>query len=154
MSDTTGTPVKLRALDLPIRSGSSYPPDLRPVVEGRSKRILGNAFGLDQFGVNLAELQPGAASALRHWHENEDEFIYILSGRPVLVTDAGETQLEPGDCAGFRAGIANAHQLVNRQSEPAIYLEVGTRAPEERCHYPDNAMRGFKEAAGWRYERD
>jgi len=154
MSDNETTPIRIRALDRPVRSGSSYPEDLRPVVQGRSKRILGDVFGLDQFGVNMTELLPGAASALRHWHEREDEFIYVLSGRPVLVTDAGETQLEPGDCAGFKAGVPNAHHVVNREDEPAVYLEVGTRAAQERCHYPDNAMHGFKEPTGWRYERD
>lgn len=153
MSDKDTAPISIRALDRPVRSGSSYPQELRPVVQGRSKRILGDVFGLDQFGVNLTELLPGAASALRHWHEREDEFIYVLSGRPVLITDAGETQLEPGDCAGFKAGIPNAHHLVNREDEPAVYLEVGTRAAEERCHYPDNAMRGFKEGGRWVFKR-
>ena len=152
MSDTPSAPTKIASAECPARSGTNYPEEFRAIVAGRSKRVLGNLFNLDQFGVNLTELQPGAASAMRHWHEREDEFIYILSGRPVLITDEGETQLEPGDCAGFKAGVANGHQLVNREATPALYLEVGSRLSGEICHYPDTRLRGVKGESGWRFE--
>ena len=96
--------------------------------------------GLSQFGVNLTRLEPGAASALRHWHENEDEFVYVLEGEIVLIEDDGETMLKPGDCAGFKAGVANGHHLVNKTTRDALYLEIGNRAPSERAHYPDDDL--------------
>ena len=122
---------------LAARSSTAYPDQFKPVVAGREKTALGNAAGLTQFGVNLTRLKPGAASALRHWHENEDEFVYVLEGELVLVEDEGETILKAGDCAGFKANVANGHQLVNRTNRDALILEVGTRAPRERAHYPD-----------------
>lgn len=120
-----------------VRTGSNYPPQFQNVVQGREKSVLGDLVGLTQFGVNLTRLKPGAGSALRHWHENEDEFVYILEGELVLVEDEGETLLRTGDAAGFKAGVANGHHLVNRTQRDAIYLEIGTRAPTERAHYPD-----------------
>ena len=122
---------------LASRSSTAYPDQFKPVVAGREKTALGNAAGLTQFGVNLTRLKPGAASALRHWHENEDEFVYVLEGELVLVEDEGETILKAGGCAGFKANVANGHQLVNRTNRDALILEVGTRAPRERAHYPD-----------------
>src|SRR3954470_7193434 len=106
-----------------VRTGTIYPDAFKPVVRGREKRVLGDLAGLTQFGVNLTRLKPGAASALRHWHEQEDEFIYVLEGELVLVEDDGEKQMKPGDCAGFKAGASNGHQLVNRSQRDAIYLE-------------------------------
>jgi uncharacterized cupin superfamily protein len=120
-----------------VRTGSNYPPRFQNVVYGREKSVLGDLVGLTQFGVNLTRLKPGAASALRHWHENEDEFVYVLEGDLVLIEDEGETLLRPGDAAGFKAGVANGHHLVNRTQRDAVYLEIGTRAPTERAHYPD-----------------
>jgi len=122
---------------LASRSSTAYPDQFKPVVAGREKTALGNAAGLTQFGVNLTRLKPGAASALRHWHENEDEFVYVLEGELVLVEDEGETVLGPGDCAGFKANIPNGHHLINRTNRDALILEVGTRSPHERAHYPD-----------------
>jgi uncharacterized cupin superfamily protein len=122
---------------LAARGGTIYPDAFKHVVEGREKTALGSAVGLTQFGVNLTRIKPGAASALRHWHENEDEFVYILEGELVLVEDAGETVLKPGDCAGFKANVPNGHHLVNKSNGEALYLEIGTRAPSERAHYPD-----------------
>ena len=87
--------------------------------------------------MNLTRLKPGAASALRHWHENEDEFVYVLEGELVLVEDDGETVLKPGDCAGFKANVPNGHHLINRTGRDALILEVGTRSGRERAHYPD-----------------
>jgi uncharacterized cupin superfamily protein len=128
---------KIDISKLTARSSTAYPDQFKPVVAGREKTALGNAVGLTQFGVNLTRLKPGAASALRHWHENEDEFVYVLEGELVLVEDEGETILKPGDCAGFKASVPNGHHLVNRTSRDALILEVGTRAPRERAHYPD-----------------
>jgi uncharacterized cupin superfamily protein len=113
-----------------------YPDAFAPVVEGREKRKLGDAFGLTNFGVNLTHLQPGAASALLHAHSRQDEFIYILAGHPTLVIGDREFEMSPGQCAGFKAGAGTAHQLVNRTESPVSYLEVGDRSPEDRVHYP------------------
>src|SRR5215475_2231488 len=122
---------------VPVDASTAYPQQFRKVVDGREKQKLGNVVGLTQFGVNLTRLRPGAASALRHWHENEDEFIYLIEGELVLVEDEGETVLRPGDAAGFKAGVRNGHCLINRTSRDAVYLEIGTRAANERAHYPD-----------------
>lgn len=119
------------------QTGTIYPPEFRPVVEGRTKRRLGPVLGLTDFGVNLTELAPGAASALRHWHHREDEFVYVLEGELILVTDAGEQVLKPGQAAGFPKGVADGHHLVNRSNAKAVYLEVGSRAADERADYPD-----------------
>jgi uncharacterized cupin superfamily protein len=120
-----------------VRTGTNYPPQFQKVVQGREKAALGDLVGLTQFGVNVTRLKPGAASSLRHWHENEDEFVYILEGELVLIEDEGETVLRPGDAAGFKASVANGHHLVNRTERDAVYLEIGTRAATERAHYPD-----------------
>jgi uncharacterized cupin superfamily protein len=120
-----------------VRTSTNYPPQFQKQVEGREKSVLGDVVGLTQFGVNLTRLKPGAASALRHWHEQEDEFVYILEGELVLVEDGGEVTMKPGDAAGFKANVANGHMLVNRTTRDALYLEIGTRALHERAHYPD-----------------
>jgi uncharacterized cupin superfamily protein len=127
---------------LETRVGSpNYPAPFRPVCAGRHKTALGNAVGLTQFGVNLTRLEPGAASALRHWHEQEDEFVWILEGELTLIEDDGETILRPGDCAGFKANVPNGHCLVNKTDSDALYLEIGTRAKAERAHYPDDDLK-------------
>jgi uncharacterized cupin superfamily protein len=128
---------KIDISTLPVLTATNYPDVFKHVVRGREKTPLGNAAGLTQFGVNLTRIRPGAASSLRHWHEQEDEFVYMLEGELVLVEDQGETVLKPGDCAGFKANVANGHHLVNRGSLDALYLEIGTRSPHERAHYPD-----------------
>lgn len=121
-------------------SGSTYPAPFQAAVAARTRKRLGDAVGLSQYGVNLTRLDPGAKSALRHWHEEEDEFVYLLDGELTLIEDDGETILRPGDAAGFKAGTANAHHLVNLSDQPATYLEIGTRAPHERAHYPDDDL--------------
>lgn len=136
---------------LPWTGGSGYPEPFRGVVEGRERKRLGLAAGLTQYGVNLVRLKPGAASALRHWHENEDELVFVLEGEVVLIEDDGETVLKPGDAAGFKAGVANGHHLVNRSDADASYLEIGTRAPSERAHYPDDDLFAEKTASGFRF---
>ena len=135
------------------RVGSCYPTAFKAPIVGREKYPLGDAVGLTQFGVNLTRLKPGAASSQRHWHENEDELIFVLEGEIVLVEDAGDTLLRPGDAAGFKAGVANGHQLVNKSAREALYLEVGTRAPTERAHYPDVDLAGEKDARGFHFTK-
>jgi uncharacterized cupin superfamily protein len=115
-----------RAAEVGPRTGTNYPDGFRDRVKGRLKRALGDLFGLDQFGVNLTELPPGVQSALRHWHSREDEFVYVLDGEPTLVTGAGEEVLRPGDCIGFKAGVADGHCLVNRTDRPVRIIEVGS----------------------------
>jgi uncharacterized cupin superfamily protein len=122
------------------RRGSDYPERFRAPFEGRVRKRLGDAGGLTQFGVNLCRLKPGAMSALRHWHEREDELVYVLEGEIVLIEDGGETLLRPGDAAAFKAGVANGHHLVNRTERDALLLEIGTRAASERAHYSDVDM--------------
>jgi uncharacterized cupin superfamily protein len=106
-------------------------------MEGRQKRPLGDLFGLTNFGVNLTRIVPGGISALRHSHTKQDEFLYVLKGHPVLITDHGETPLAPGMCAGFKAGTGNGHQLVNRTDTDVLYLEVGDRTAGDQVTYPD-----------------
>ena len=128
---------KINIAKLAVDSRTFYPAPFDRVVQGRQRQRLGNAAGLDQFGVNLTTLGPGAASALRHWHEREDELVYILEGEVVLIEDGGETLLKPGDAAGFKAGSGNGHHLVNRTQRDVVYLEIGTRCKNERVEYPD-----------------
>ena len=134
-----------------VRTKGVYPHPHRSVTDGREKTALGNVAGLTQFGVNLTRLKPGAASALRHWHEQEDEFIYVLDGELILIEDGGDTLLKPGDCAGFKAGVSNGHQLFNRSQRDALYLEIGTRAASERAHYPDVDLVLERDARGMRF---
>jgi uncharacterized cupin superfamily protein len=142
---------KLDIESLPLDTRTYYPPPFDRVVHGRERRRLGNAAGLDQFGVNLTTLRPGAASALRHWHEREDEFVYVLEGELVLVEDSGETVLKVGDAAGFKANSHNGHHLVNRSTEDAVYLEIGTRSKYERVEYPDVDLLVVRDDKGMRY---
>jgi uncharacterized cupin superfamily protein len=144
---------KVDIASLPIESRTGYPPPHDKVVAGRSRKRLGNAVGLDQFGVNLTTLTPGASSALRHWHEKEDEFVYMLEGQVVLIENEGETVLKPGDAAGFKAGVANGHQLVNRSDRDAVYLEIGSRRADERAHYSDVDLAVAKIDGAYRYTR-
>lgn len=117
-----------------------YPAPHDTALSGKSRRALGDPNGLTKFGVNLTDLQPGAISALRHWHSEEDEFIYIVEGSPTLVTDAGEQPLAPGMCACFPAGSSNAHRLENRSDALVRFLEVGNRSGGEQVQYPDDDM--------------
>ena len=136
---------------VPVESRSNYPEPFRALVAGRSRRRLGNAAGLDQFGVNLTTLKPGAASSLRHWHANEDEFVYVLEGEVVLIEDDGETLLAPGDAAGFKANTRNGHHLLNKSNRDAVYLEIGTRAKYERTEYPDIDLLVIRDEKGTRF---
>lgn len=139
---------KIDIAKLPVDTRTGYPPPFDRVVLGRERRRLGNAAGLDQFGVNLTTLKPGAASALRHWHEQEDELIFVLEGEVVLIEDEGETVLKPGDAAGFKANNPNGHHLVNKSSRDVVFLEVGTRSKHERAHYSDVDMMAVRDGKG------
>ena len=116
--------------------GSTYPPPFDQPCRARERLRLGDAAGLTQFGVNLLRLPPGAWSSQRHWHTAEDEFVYVISGEVILVSDAGEETLRPGDAAGFKAGDADGHCLQNRSATDAIVLEIGTRVPADAAFYP------------------
>jgi len=136
---------KVDIASVKVRSGAGYPAQFLPEHAERHKQALGDAVGLTQFGVNLTRIAPGAASALRHYHEQEDEFVFIVEGELVLIDNAGEAVLKAGDCAGFKANDGNAHRLVNRSNRDAVYIEVGTRSPNERVHYPDDDLHMVRE---------
>ena len=137
---------------LPPRRGSSYPEPFRNQAEGRIKRALGDPCGLTHFGVNLVELPPGCWSSQRHWHTHEDEFVYVLDGELTLVTDAGDQVLRAGMAAGFAAGSADGHHLINRSDRSAVYLEVGTRREDvDEVDYPDIDMAVRQGPDGQRY---
>ena len=131
-------------MNLEGRRRTIYPNEFAAGFDKRIKRAVGDAGGLTQFGVNLTTLEPGAMSALRHWHKHEDEFVYVLAGEVILVTDAGEETLTAGMAATFPAGEPNGHHLVNRSSADATYLEVGTRSAVEDVVYPDVDLRFIK----------
>ena len=148
--------LRLPAFDpaaVPARTGSAYPEPFKSRVSSRRKQRLGDALGLRNFGVNLTTLPPGAVSALRHWHTHEDEFIYVVSGELVLVTNAGEQRLSSGMCAGFPAGKPDGHCLVNRSGMDAVYLEVGDRRPEDAVTYPDDDIAGRATPQGRHFTR-
>jgi uncharacterized cupin superfamily protein len=138
---TLKAPVAAIAAEIPPRPKKTVYPDVFAArVDGRIKAQLGDFFGLRNFGVNLTRLKPGAESALRHAHMKQDEFVYILEGEPLLITDAGETRLKPGMCAGFPAATGDAHHLVNRGPIDVVYLEIGDRTSGEEVVYPDDDM--------------
>ena len=142
-------PKSLVAEEIPARPGATnYPEPYATRMRGRTKRVLGNPMGITNFGVNLTDLAPGGASALLHRHETQDEFVYILEGRPTLVTESGEQELAPGMCAGFPKG-GEAHQLVNRTEERVRYLEIGDRSPGDQVEYPQDDLAATWRDGGW-----
>mgnify|MGYP000985480361 FL=1 len=146
--------IALRAEDAPPRTKpSNYPEPFASMMAGRLKRPLGDLFGLSNFGVNLTRLAPNSVSALRHAHTKQDEFIYVLQGRPVLITDEGRTQLEPGMCTGFKAGTGNGHALVNESADEVVYLEVGDRTPGDTVTYPDDDLQATLVEGSWKFTR-
>jgi uncharacterized cupin superfamily protein len=142
---------KIDPAKIPVDTRTGYPPPYDRVVVGRERKRLGNAAGLDQFGVNLTTLKPGAASALRHWHAQEDELVFILEGEVVLIESGGETVLKPGDAAGFKANSGDGHHLVNRSQREVVYLEIGTRSKHERVEYPEADLMVIRDEKGMRY---
>jgi uncharacterized cupin superfamily protein len=136
------TQLPISAASVPAKMGQTiYPPPLAARVEGRLKRKLGEVFGLTNFGVNLTNLSPGAASALAHSHSKQDEFIYVLEGTLSLVLEKEEFTLNSGDCYGFKAGTGIAHQLINRSDETVTYLEIGDRTPGDEVEYPNDDLK-------------
>ena len=145
-------PVAILAADVPARpKRSNYPEPFASRMGGREKRPLGDFFGLANYGVNLTRLPPGARSALRHSHARQDEFIYVLAGHPTLHTDAGQTVLSPGMCAGFPAGTGDAHCLSNDSDGDVLYLEVGDRIPGDGVVYPDDDLAARRVEDRWRF---
>jgi uncharacterized cupin superfamily protein len=128
---------KLDLGTIPSRFGSGYPKPFDEPCRRRERKALGDAAGLTQFGINLLRLPPGAWSSQRHWHTSEDEFVYVVSGEVVLISDSGEEILRQGDCAGFKAGKADGHHLQNRSNEDAMILEIGGRDANDAATYPD-----------------
>lgn len=128
---------KIDLSTVPVKTGSIYPAPYAAQMEGRSSLRLGEAAGLTQFGVNIVTLEPGAPASLRHWHLREDEFAMVLEGELTLVEDDGETVMYPGDCAAWKAGVANGHRFVNHSDRPARFLVVGSKNPDEVATYSD-----------------
>jgi len=133
------------------RIGTGYPDGFDENCRLREKKVLGDLFNLNQFGVNLTTIPPGQWSALRHAHQNEDEFVYVVSGELVLVDDEGEHKLRAGMCAGFPAGVKNGHHIINVSEQPGIILEVGTRASTEHVEYPDHDLVADKDENGFSF---
>src|SRR5262245_8015976 len=139
---------KVDIAKLPVDTVSHYPDPFWKPIAGRERKRLGNVVGLTQFGVNLTTLKPGTWSSQRHWHQNEDEFIYVVSGEVVLCEDDGEAVLKPGDAAGFKANSGNGHCLINRSQRDVVYIEIGTRAKTERTIYSDIDMKVERDGRG------
>jgi uncharacterized cupin superfamily protein len=132
---------KIDVAAAPRGSGSRYPAPHDAPCKARTWHRLGEAVGLTQFGVNLVRLPPGTWSSQRHWHSREDEFVQVLEGEVVLVTDAGEAPMRAGECAGFRAGVRDGHHLQNRSTADALLLVVGSRSDEDFGEYSDIDMK-------------
>ncbi len=166
---------KIDLASAPTRVGTGYPPPLNAPCVGRHRTKLGDAVGLTQFGVNLLRLPPGQWSSQRHWHTAEDEFTWVVavtqdSPLPVgtrinniagRASNDGETLLKAGDCAGFKAGVANGHHFQNRSDRDVLLLEVGSRRPgEDGCDYPDidlvlrEGESGYRHRDGTPYETE
>jgi uncharacterized cupin superfamily protein len=144
MNSESRRPGAIDPMSVEVETGTSYPPPFDELVGGRLRRRLGDAFGLTQFGVNLILLPPGAASSQRHWHTDEDEFVYILQGIATLVADEGSQRVEPGMVVGFPAGVETAHPLVNESDADVVFLEVGTRAMNDTCRYGEADLLGAR----------
>jgi uncharacterized cupin superfamily protein len=145
---------KIDIANAPVRKGTGYPAPFDESCRERSRKRLGDAGGLTDFGVNLTHLPPGCWSSQRHWHSAEDEFVYVISGEVTLITDTGEEVLRGGDCAAFPKNVANGHHLLNRGGAEAVYLEIGTRvAQSDVCTYPDIDML-LDRSKGWFMHRD
>lgn len=152
--DHSTFPLAIEAATAPERTKkSNYPEPFASRVSGRSKRPLGDLFGIRNFGVNLTRLKPGSITALHHRHSKQDEFVFIIEGYPTLYTDRGVLVLRPGMCAGFAAsGIA--HHLANEGDEDAVILEIGDRTPGDQAEYPNDDIQAISTGpASWRFTR-
>jgi uncharacterized cupin superfamily protein len=154
---------KLDLSTVPVNTGTKYPRRFnltRGDIAARRWQRVGEAAGLTRFGVNRVVLAPGAASSLRHWHTHEEEFVVVLEGEAVMITDDGETPMRAGDMAGFPAHFENGHCFVNRSSAPAVLLAMGTRDEDDETHYSDVDLHarsdrdggGYVSRAGARYD--
>lgn len=132
---------KIDLPNIPIQTGSGYPEQFREEMQGRSSQRVGDSGGITQFGANITILQPGAKSSLRHWHEEQDEFMMVIAGTCTLVDELGETELTAGECAAFPAGDANGHCVVNNSSSEARFLIIGSRTATETAWYSDIDMK-------------
>lgn len=152
-AETPRSSIAILASDAPARTKpSNYPEPFASRMAGRVKRPLGDLFGLTNFGVNLTRLTPGAVSALHHAHSQQDEFIYILEGRPTLIVGDEETELHPGMCAGFKAGTGQGHHLENHTTTDVVFLEVGDRSPGDAGSYPvDDIQAVFGADGKWQF---
>ncbi len=140
----------IAAMSVPaVTRRSLYPAPFAKHMQGRTKRKLGDLFALSNFGVNLTQLAPGAASALFHQHTTQDEFIYILEGSPTLLLGEETFLLTPGECMGFKAGTHAAHQLVNRSNEVVVYLEIGDRSANDEANYPNDDLKATLTDGNW-----
>lgn len=153
MSDLPKNSMVINPWHIEPEVGSDYPAPYGELCRHVERHVLGDMFGLTQFGVNIVQLPPGQASAQRHWHKLEDEFVMVLRGKLTLVSDAGEQEIGPGMVAGFKAGVADGHHLVNKTDQDAVCLEIGTRTETEECFYPDIDMHyGPGDEAGYRHK--
>jgi len=139
--------------NVPESTGSNYPQQFKYAVAGRVKKRLGDSARLQNFGVNLVRLAPGSCSTLRHWHTCQDEFIYVLEGEVTLITNSGEQVLKSGMAAGFPAGDADGHYLVNRSNADVVYLEIGDRTSGDSVNYPDDNLIAKSGDNGWIFTR-
>lgn len=128
---------KIDISKVPMKEGSSYPAPHDEKMTGRRSQKLGDAAGLSQFGANLVHLDPGAMSSLRHWHEEQDEFLVVTAGELTLVEEGQETPLKAGDCCAFPAGVENGHHVVNKSDAPGSFVVIGTRTTNETGWYSD-----------------
>lgn len=135
-------------MDLPSETGQHFPEPFRSTLGPYEGRALGDYFGLTHFGVAVDILPPNSQSALRHWHTRSDELVLMLEGELTLITDAGESLLKPGMCAGFKSDVDNGHHLVNRSSAPAKYLVIGSRVSGDEARYPDDDFQWVAEKNG------
>jgi uncharacterized cupin superfamily protein len=141
-------PKRVDLISVPVVVGSGYPAPFDKPCAARARQRLGDSSGLSDFGVNLLRLPPGTWSSQRHWHTAEDEFVFVVEGEVVLITDSGEETLRAGDCAGFKAGVKDGHHLQNRSPRDAVVLEVGSRKEEDEGEYSDIDMRFSRAGAG------
>lgn len=154
MNHTRPALVAITASEAPERPRPpNYPALLAEKFKGRRKHPLGDLFGLSNFGVNLTVIAPGSASSFRHAHRLQDEFIYVVSGHPTLLTNAGPTELQPGMCAGFKAGNGDAHCLVNHTNDVVVILEVGDRRSGDAVEYPDDDLQAVQVDGTWRFSK-
>jgi uncharacterized cupin superfamily protein len=144
---------KIDIAGLPIEARVNYPDPFAAPIAGREKKRLGNAVGIDQFGVNLMTLKPGSWSSQRHWQHTEDEMVFVVSGEVVLCEDSGETVLKAGEAAGWKSGVPNGHCLINRTGKDVVVLEIGTRHVKETVTYSDIDMMMMRDENGPRYQK-